>query len=124
MNEQSNANTLSYERLEVYRFALEFHRSLVPLAHGYQLSALRDQILRAAESVVLNIAEAAGRTSPADKKRIYAIARGSAMEAAACLDLLRNRNALPDSAHQIRRDQALRIIRILSALSGARKASP
>ena len=118
MNEQPANQTLSYERLDAYRLALDFHRSLVPLARGPQLSALRDQMLRAAESIVLNIAEGAGRTSPPDKRRFYSMARGSAMETAACLDLLRNRNALPEPAHQLRRAEALRIIRILSRLAG------
>ena len=44
---------------------------------------LRDQALRAAKSVCLNIAEANGRASPADRKRVFAIARGEASEAAA-----------------------------------------
>ena len=70
MNEQLSNNTLSYERLDAYRLALDFHRSLVPLARGRDLLSLRDQMLRAAESVVLNIAEGAGRTSPADKRRM------------------------------------------------------
>jgi four helix bundle protein len=48
---------------------------------------LRDQAMRAAKSVALNIAEAAGRVSPADKARVYAIARGEAMEAAAALEI-------------------------------------
>lgn len=43
--------------------------------------------MRAAKSAPLNIAEAAGRVSPADKARVYAIARGEAMEAAAALEI-------------------------------------
>ena len=34
-----------------------------------------------------NIAEGAGRVSPADKRRHYAIARGSALECSAVLDV-------------------------------------
>jgi four helix bundle protein len=40
-------------------------------------------------SIPLNIAEAEGRTGDADKARTYAIARGSAMECAAILDVLK-----------------------------------
>ena len=43
-------------------------------------AALLDQLRRAASSIPLNIAEAAGRTGQADAARTYAIARGSAME--------------------------------------------
>jgi four helix bundle protein len=48
---------------------------------------LRDQALRAAKSAALNIAEAAGRVSPADRARVFAIARGEAGEAAAAVEI-------------------------------------
>ena len=40
-------------------------------------------------SIPLNIAEAAGKTSPAEAAHHFAIARGSAMECGAILDVLR-----------------------------------
>ena len=51
-------------------------------------AALLDQLRRAACSIPLNIAEAAGRTGKPDAARAYAIARGSAMECAAVLDAM------------------------------------
>jgi four helix bundle protein len=48
---------------------------------------LRDQAIRAATSVCLNIAEGAGRTAPADKARVHGIARGESCEAATALDI-------------------------------------
>ena len=48
---------------------------------------LRDQALRAATSVCLNISEGAGRAGSADKARVYAIARGENCEVAAALDI-------------------------------------
>jgi four helix bundle protein len=48
---------------------------------------LRWQLRRAARSVVLNIAEGAGEFSPREKARIYRIARRSAWETLAALDL-------------------------------------
>jgi four helix bundle protein len=81
---------LSFQKLDVYRCAIEF------VAAACEMSAqaprgngpLLDQLRRAATSIPLNIAEAAGRTGTADAARCYAIARGSAMECAAILDTL------------------------------------
>ena len=47
----------------------------------------RDQLRRASSSTVLNVAEACGKTG-ADRRRFFLIARGSACEAAAALDVL------------------------------------
>lgn len=50
---------------------------------------LLDQFKRASFSIVLNIAEWAGKLRQADKQRYFAIARGSAMEWGALLDLFK-----------------------------------
>ena len=83
-------SVLSFQRLDVYQRAIEFLAltaaisSDIPRGHA----ALLDQLRRAASSIPLNIAEAAGRTGRADAARGYAIARGSAMECAAVMDAL------------------------------------
>ena len=48
-----------------------------------------DQLVRVAEAVIRNIAEGAGRWSPADSARHDKIARGEAMECAGSLDVLK-----------------------------------
>lgn len=50
---------------------------------------LVDQLKRASTSITLNIAEGAGKVSKAEAAHHYAIARGSAMECSAILDVLR-----------------------------------
>ncbi len=50
-------------------------------------SYLRDQLLRASSSVVLNLAEGSGKDSILDRKRFYNIAMGSVREVQAILDL-------------------------------------
>jgi four helix bundle protein len=61
--------TLDHERLDVYRLGLDFlvfaHQVLKTLPRGY--SHLSDQLTRASTSIVLNIAEGAGKHSKADK---------------------------------------------------------
>ena len=50
---------------------------------------LKDQLERAASSIVLNLAEGSGKSSPADRGRFYQIAFGSLRECQSVLILLR-----------------------------------
>ena len=54
----------------------------------------RDQLLRASQSILLNIAEGNGKTSEGDRRRFFEIARGSAFECAAIQDILQIGNAI------------------------------
>jgi four helix bundle protein len=80
---------LDYEKLDVYRIALKFVvttieiRDRLPRGNG----ELVDQFKRASFSIVLNIAEGAGKLKLADKQRYFSIARGSVMECGALFDL-------------------------------------
>ena len=71
---------LDHEGLDVYQQALEFlvvaNGIIEALPRGR--SHLADQFTRASLSVVLNIAEGAGKHSKLDKRRSYMTARGSA----------------------------------------------
>ena len=88
---------LDAERLEVYAVALELQAlasTLVPPNHR----VLQDQLERASLSAVLCVAEGAGRRSRKDKRRFYTIARGSACECAAAIDVLRRRHLAPEAS--------------------------
>ena len=54
-------------------------------------ASLADQLRRAATSICLNIAEGSGEFSPKEKARLYRIAKRSATECAAILDVVRIR---------------------------------
>ena len=109
---------LPCERLDVYRLSLEFRQSLGILDAVRNISAQRDQLFRASGSVVLNIAEGAGRISRADKRRHYSYALGSASECGAALALLHARGALREIAYIERRMMIIRIVQMLSRLTG------
>jgi len=106
---------LDAERLDVYRVALEFQSRAAGLALRAD-AVVRDQLRRASLSIVLNIAEGAGQRSRAQKRRLYAIARGSAMESAAILDVLRGFGVA--SATEARA-LAVRIVQMLTRLDQA-----
>lgn len=80
-------SALDFRRLDVYGVALQFQQisgRLLPSC----TSVLRDQLERASLSILLNVAESCGRRARKDKARFVAIARGSAMESSAILDVL------------------------------------
>ena len=68
-----------------YQWALELYRDISRIRTKHFIS---DQIQRASLSVVLNLAEGAGRWGKKDQKRFYRIALGSLREVEACLDVL------------------------------------
>ena len=81
-----------HERLDVYRVSIEFIRwagALLdgPLPATNRLSVVK-QLDRASTSISLNIAEGNRKRSSKDRCRYLDIARGSALECAACLDVL------------------------------------
>jgi four helix bundle protein len=77
---------------------------------------LRDEALRSAKSACLNTAEGAGRVSPADKARAFAIARGEAVEAAAAVEIAALCGELPPGAAAEVARRADRAVRLLTGL--------
>ncbi len=114
----SSVIMVSFQKLDVYRCAVEF------LAFAFETSSLgtrgnapiMDPLKRAATSIPLNIAEAAGRTGNADAARTYAIARGSAMECAAILDALRTLEIIDADRHRRGLELLERIVAMLTRL--------
>jgi four helix bundle protein len=80
---------LDHENLDVYQLSLQFLKVALHLLESIppHCRELRTQFERAAMSVPLNIAEGCGKPTQADRARFHAIARGSAMECAALLDV-------------------------------------
>jgi four helix bundle protein len=107
---------LDCERLDCYRVAVEFQVVAARIAAGRSLGALRDQLDRASVSTVLNVAEGAGRRTLPDKARFYSIARGSATECAAILDLLLARGLVTAAHHRHGRGLLVRVVQMLTSL--------
>jgi four helix bundle protein len=102
---------LGHERLDVYRVALGVARWAAGQTIPASRKHLRDQLVRAADSVVLNIAEGAGREPGDSRRNHFRIAAGSACEVAAVLDLV----TLPGGAE--RQDELRRVVAMLSKLA-------
>ena len=78
-----------YHETRIYQRSLE----LVELAHGIGKgfprgnAYLNDQLKRAVTSITLNFAEGYGKNSRREQRRFFTIARGSANEVGAIMDI-------------------------------------
>ena len=115
---QTHTAFLSHETLDVYHLALQFHVGVMTLLPAKGQRNLRDQLERASLSIVLNIAEGAGRCTPPERRRHFIIALGSVYECAAILDVLRLRRLASPERCAKARNYAVRIAQMLSKLAG------
>jgi four helix bundle protein len=109
---------LDHEKLDAYQRALDFTAlaseilAAIPRGHGH----LNDQLARASTSITLNIAEGAGKFTAPDKRRHYMMARGSATECAALLDVLLKLSLVDVERHQNGKQMLLRVVSMLVKL--------
>jgi four helix bundle protein len=111
-----------HERLDVYRVAIEFVSWVAELLDGpmdAKRGSAAKQLERASTSIPLNIAEGNGKRSQKDRSRYLDIARGSALESAACLDVFVARKVLTPADVASGKDLLRRIVEMLSKLTAS-----
>lgn len=111
------SNIFDHEKLNVYQASIEFLVWLekilerIPKRH-----AVYDQLDRASTSIPLNIAEGNGKFTQPDRCRFFDIARGSALECAAALDVLSAKAILPENEITPGKEILLKIVSMLVGL--------
>ena len=107
----------SHEKLHVYQRSIDFVAWTQPILEELpgKVSA-RDQLDRASTSVPLNIAEGNAKFSHADRARFLQIAHGSAVECAACLDVLVARKLIDQPLASVGKEQLEAIVNMLMGL--------
>lgn len=108
-----------HEKLDVYKVALDFLIEAdglierLPRGRGH----LADQLTRAATSIVLNIAEGAGKYSGPDKRRYFLSALGSTTESAAIFDICWRLKLVDADVHRAAKEILDRIASMLVKLA-------
>ena len=107
----------THEKLEAYGVAREFLGVARQVADGLRGEGDgRDQLMRAARSVLFNVAEGAGRRTGKEKARHFTDARGSAAECAAALDAFTVERLIAPAVAERGRALLEREVRLLSGL--------
>jgi four helix bundle protein len=106
-----------HEKLDVYREAIGFCAWVGELLNSISAkAAAKDQLDRASTSVPLNIAEGNGKFSAKDRARFLEIARGSALECAAALDVLVARKFVAPEQVENSKESLVRIVQMLMGM--------
>ena len=106
-----------FEKFPVYQKAeLQYTKVLKILSNPKIDKNLRDQLKRASLSIVLNIAEGAGKFSKNDKKNFYVISKGSVNECVAIIRILRIERLISDELFDGIYADLLEIAKMLSGL--------
>jgi four helix bundle protein len=109
---------LDHEKMDVYKVVIEFIALADEVAENLPRGRayLADQLRRACTSVALNIAEGAGEFSGDEKARFYRMAKRSATECAAVLDVCRRLRLGAETPLDSGRELLLRIVSMLIQL--------
>lgn len=108
-----------HEKLDVYWVAIEFVAWVSKMTDGLDGKArfARDQVLRSSQSIPQNVAEGNAKRPSPDRRRFFEIARGSATESAATLDVLVALEARSAEAVKDGKALARRIVEMLVKLA-------
>jgi four helix bundle protein len=110
----------SLEKLKVYDRALACTASLMRLcAEWDKRHSVVDQLLRASESVVLNIGEGARLRGTANRQHTMDYAIGSALECAACLDIALRKQFLSPALAWSQKEPLCEVVKMLVGLRKA-----
>ncbi len=106
-----------HEKLDVYQEAIAFCGWVGEFLETVSgKTAAKDQLDRASTSIPLNIAEGNGKFSQRDRARFLEMGRGSALECAACLDVLVARRLATAESVSGAKEELARIVQMLIGL--------
>ena len=106
-----------HEKLDVYRESVAFCGWIGEFLDAISAkAAAKDQLDRASTSIPLNIAEGNGKFSGRDRARFFEVSRGSALECAACLDVLLARKLADEDQVVLGKERLARIVQMLVGL--------
>lgn len=112
-----NPEMFAHEKLRVYAKALQFVAETSGLSAGWSSRhSIVDQLERASESLIFNLADGARFRSTPGKLKALDYALGSGLECAACLDVARIKGLLNVTETKRQKRELLEVINMLVGL--------
>lgn len=111
--------SFKFEKLKVWNVALDLSNEIDKMALTFprhELYSLSSQIKRAADSVVLNIAEGSTLQTDAEFRRFLVMANRSAIEVVACLHITSKRAYIDETLFNHLYNGYLALVRQIQAL--------
>ena len=108
-----------FEKLDVYQASIEVVVLIDKITASFPRGRayLTDQLQRAGTSISLNIAEGSGEFSINEKSRFYRMAKRSATETAAILEISKRSNIIHEEHYRLARDLLIRIVMMLTKMA-------
>lgn len=108
-----------FEKLDVYQASIGVIVLIDKITEAFPRGRayLTDQLQRAGTSISLNIAEGSGEFSMNEKIRFYRMAKRSATETAAILDVSNRLNIIHEDDYQKGRELLIRIVMMLTKMA-------
>lgn len=112
-------NQFDFEKLDVYQASIEVVVLIDNVTESFPRGRayLTDQLQRAGTSIALNIAEGAGEFSTNEKSRFYRMAKRSATETAAILEISKRSNIIQEEHYRNARELLIRIVMMLTKMA-------
>jgi four helix bundle protein len=108
-----------FEKLDVYQASIDVVVLIDKITEAFPRGRayLTDQLQRAGTSISLNIAEGSGEFSTNEKSRFYRMAKRSATETAAILDVAKRLNIVHEDNYKLGRDLLIRTVMMLTKMA-------
>ena len=92
--------TFRFLKFKVYKDSKDYYKRILIISERVRSYSFKDQIRRAALSIILNISEGSARRSDKEFARFLRIAIGSLNEVVACIDILKELKKINDHEYK------------------------
>jgi four helix bundle protein len=116
--EKLQEDSFFFENLDVYQRGLQFAIQMCKLASSFptKFTRIRDQLIGAAISIPLNIAEGSGRKSIKERRNFYKISRSSVFECVPAFEICVNLGLIDNNEYEKFREETKELSKMINGL--------